>query len=102
MQRGVRVAGNGTGLLNGQTLKGDSIASVEGAGGGVVFKAGLKDTEPYCEVYLGHMPKVFRGPLRGFHDLLRQSRPLCKNYVGGFCLSKLWKPLIGSLKTSGT
>jgi hypothetical protein len=35
MQRGVGVAGNGVGLLNGQTSKSDSIDSPEG--GGVVY-----------------------------------------------------------------
>jgi hypothetical protein len=41
MQRGVGVAGNGVGLLNAQTTKRDSIAWVEGCGGGGVYKAGL-------------------------------------------------------------
>jgi hypothetical protein len=39
MQRGVGVAGNVVGLLNGETTKRNSIASVEG--GGIVYKAGL-------------------------------------------------------------
>jgi hypothetical protein len=33
MQKGVEVTGSGVGLLNGQTAKWDSIASVEGGGG---------------------------------------------------------------------
>jgi hypothetical protein len=41
MQRGVVVAGNGMSLLSGQTTKWDSIASVEGVLGGVVYKQGL-------------------------------------------------------------
>jgi hypothetical protein len=41
MQRGVGVAGNGVGLLNGQTTKRDSIAAVEGVE--VVYKAGVYD-----------------------------------------------------------
>jgi hypothetical protein len=35
------VAGNGMGLLNGQTTKRDSIALLEGVGGGIVYKAGV-------------------------------------------------------------
>jgi hypothetical protein len=38
IERGVGVAGNGMGLLNGQTTKRDSIASVEGLGGGIVYR----------------------------------------------------------------
>jgi hypothetical protein len=72
MQREVGVGGNGVGLLNDQTTKRDSIASVEGVCSGVVHKAWLKDTGPQCLVYLGHVPKVLREPIRGFHDLLRQ------------------------------
>jgi hypothetical protein len=30
----------------------------------------LKNTEPPHQVYLGHVPKVFREPIRSFHDLL--------------------------------
>jgi hypothetical protein len=59
MQRGVGLAGNGVGFLNGQTTKRDNIASVEGVGSSVVYKARLKDTEPRLQVYLGHVPKVF-------------------------------------------
>jgi hypothetical protein len=41
MERGVGVAGNGVGLLNGKTTKQESIALVEGVEGGVVYKAGV-------------------------------------------------------------
>jgi hypothetical protein len=37
----IGVAGNGLGLLNGQTAKQNSITSVEGVGNEVVDKAGL-------------------------------------------------------------
>jgi hypothetical protein len=66
------VAGNGVGFLNSQTTKRDSIASVEVVGSGVVYKARLKDTEPRLQVYLGHVPKVFTEPIRGFRGLQRQ------------------------------
>jgi hypothetical protein len=38
MQRGVEVTGNGVGLLNGQTTKRDSIASLEAVGVGLFTK----------------------------------------------------------------
>jgi hypothetical protein len=41
MERGVGVAGNDMDLLNGQSTKRDSITSLEGVGGGVVYKAGV-------------------------------------------------------------
>jgi hypothetical protein len=58
------VASNGVGLLNGQTKKRDSIASVERVWVGVVYKAWLKCNRPRRQVYLGHVPKVFREPIR--------------------------------------
>jgi hypothetical protein len=61
-QRGVY---NDVNLLNGQTTKWESLASVEGIGGEVVYKAG-----PRRQVYLGQVPEVYREPIRGFHDLL--------------------------------
>jgi hypothetical protein len=42
MQRGVGVAGNVVGLLNGQTTKRDSVASVEGLGAGLFTKQGFR------------------------------------------------------------
>jgi hypothetical protein len=39
---GVGVAGNGAGLLNGQTKKRDSISSVEGVEDVVVYRAGFR------------------------------------------------------------
>jgi hypothetical protein len=68
----VGVAGNGVGLLNGQTTKQDFIASVEGVGWGVVCRVGVEDTRLHHQVYLGHVLKVFREPIRGFQGLLRQ------------------------------
>jgi hypothetical protein len=73
MQRGVWVAGNGIGLLHGQTTKRDSITSMEGVW--VVYKAWLKNTGLHHQVYLGHIPKVFRDPVRDFNDLLRKKPP---------------------------
>jgi hypothetical protein len=66
--RGVRVAGSGVGLLDGQTTKRDSIASVEGDGVFTVKKTGTKERGLFRQVGLGHVPKVFREPIRGFHD----------------------------------
>jgi hypothetical protein len=67
-------------LLNGQTTKRDSIAS-EGEGLFTVNTAGVKDRGPLRQVEMGHVPKVFMGPIRSFHDLLRQKRPSLKNCV---------------------
>jgi hypothetical protein len=42
-------------------------ASVEGAWVGLITKR-FKNTEPRRQMYLGHVPKVFREPISGFHD----------------------------------
>jgi hypothetical protein len=75
MERGVGVAGNGMGLLNGQTTKQDFIDLVEWLWDGVVYKARLRNMGLHHQVYLGHVPKDFREPIRGIHDLLRQKTP---------------------------
>jgi hypothetical protein len=51
------------------------VASVEGVGGWGCLHSRLRNTEPRPQVYLGHVPKVFREPIRGFYDLLRQKTP---------------------------
>jgi hypothetical protein len=52
MQRGVGVAGSGLCLLNGHTTKGDSIASVEGVGDGVIYKIHKDKDFEACAVML--------------------------------------------------
>jgi hypothetical protein len=34
-----------------------------------------RNAEPRRQVSLGQVPKVFREPIRGFHELLRQEPP---------------------------
>jgi hypothetical protein len=54
MERGMGLAGNGVGLLNGQTTKRDSITSEDGGGG--LFRvntAGFMDRGPRHQVDLG-------------------------------------------------
>jgi hypothetical protein len=50
LQRGVRVAGIGVGLLKSQNTKIDSINSVERVGDGVVYKHGcrIRDRFAHC------------------------------------------------------
>jgi hypothetical protein len=68
----VGVAGNGVGLLNGQTAKRGSIAPAEGGGWLLTANtAGVKDRGRRRQVDLVHIPKVFMEPIRGFHDILR-------------------------------
>jgi hypothetical protein len=69
------VAGDAVGLLNKQATMRNSIASVEGKWLFAVNDAGVKDMGPRRQVDLGHVPKVFQEPIRGFHDLLRR-KPL--------------------------
>jgi hypothetical protein len=40
-----------------------------------VYKAGVYDMGLHQQVHLGHGPKVFREPIRGFHDLLIRKPP---------------------------
>jgi hypothetical protein len=40
-----------------------------------VNRAIVKGRGPRLQVDLGHVPKVFREAVRGFHDLLRQVPP---------------------------
>jgi hypothetical protein len=68
MVRGVGIAGNGMGLLNGQTTKRDSKLRRMGKGSFTFNTAGVKDKGPSC-------PKSFMELIRGFHDLLRQKPP---------------------------
>jgi hypothetical protein len=55
--------------------------------GGVVYKAWL-DTGPSHQVYLGHVPKIIREPIRGFHDLLKK-KPLSVDIIRVFNLNGL-------------
>jgi hypothetical protein len=75
MDRGVGVVGNGMGVLNGQVTKRDSTALEEGDGLFTVNTTGVKDRGLHHQVGLGHVPKVYRQPIRGFHALLRQKPP---------------------------
>jgi hypothetical protein len=75
MQRGVGVAGNGVSLLNGQTTRRDSKLRRRREGLFAFNKAGVKDKEPRSQVDLGHVSKIFRESIRGFHDFLRQKPP---------------------------
>jgi hypothetical protein len=61
-QRGVEVAGNFVGLLNGE------IPSIGGRVGVGLFTNRLKDRRQGRYVSLGHVGEVFREPIRGFHD----------------------------------
>jgi hypothetical protein len=61
--------------LNGQTTKGDAIASEEGEGLFTVKVGMVKDRGLCRQLDLGHVPKVYREPIKGFHDLLRQKPP---------------------------
>jgi hypothetical protein len=69
MQRGVRVAGIGVDLLNDQTTKRDSIGSLECVGEGL-FTSKTLGYGTASPNYLDHVPKIFREPIRCFHDLL--------------------------------
>jgi hypothetical protein len=53
----VGVAGNGVGLLNGQTTKRDSTASEEWEELFTVNRGWVKDRGPCCQVDLCHVPK---------------------------------------------
>jgi hypothetical protein len=75
MERGVGVAGNGMGLLNDQTAKPDSKLWRRREGLFTFNTAGVKDKGPLRQIDLGHVPKVFREPIRNFHDLLRPNPP---------------------------
>jgi hypothetical protein len=75
MDIGVGVADNGIGLINGQTTKQDSIGPEEGEGLFTVNIAGVKDMGPRGQMDLGHVLKVFREPIRSFHDLLTEKPP---------------------------
>jgi hypothetical protein len=72
----VGLAGNGVGVLNGQTTKQDSVVLVEELFTvNAAREAGDKFKELHHQVDLGHVCKVFREQIRGFHDLLRQKPP---------------------------
>jgi hypothetical protein len=62
-------------LCNWPDYKARFQAWVEGIGGWGCLQSRLKDMEPHRQVYLGHVLKIFREPIRGFHDLLKQKPP---------------------------
>jgi hypothetical protein len=71
----VGVAGNGVGLLNGQTIKRDSMTSEEGEGLFTLNTTGVKDRVSSRHEDLGHVANVFKEMIRGLYDLLRQKPP---------------------------
>jgi hypothetical protein len=52
-------------LMTRQIGEMEFIASAEGG----------REQGPCSQVDLGYVPKVFREPVRGFHDLLKQKSP---------------------------
>jgi hypothetical protein len=72
MERGVGAAGNGMGLLNGQTTRQNSKLWRRGEGLFTFKTAGIKDNGTLRQVNLDNVLKVFREMIRGFHDLLRK------------------------------
>jgi hypothetical protein len=70
MQKGAGVAVNGVGLQ--MARRQSEITSFGGRGRGWgCLKIRLKDMELCRQVYLGHVLKVFREPIRGFYDMLK-------------------------------
>jgi hypothetical protein len=85
MKGGVVVEGSGMGF-GGNVKWPDYKVRFHSFGGGgwglfTVSRAMAKDRELRHKVDLDHVPKVFREPIRGFHDLPRQKATLSVHIV---------------------
>jgi hypothetical protein len=71
------------------------VPSFDGRFGVGLFVNTRRNAEQRRQVALGHVPKVLREAIE------IQICPYNTNREDGFCLSKSWKPLIGSVRLSG-